>query len=186
MDSNSISKNNFNVAHIKLCTETEGPFKRCCIWFQGCDLHCPGCCNESLQALIPKHIMGLDELLGVIQKAKEDFGIEGITISGGEPILQKGLPLLLRRAHEMGFGIILFSGRTYESINDDVKNNVDLLIDGPFVEAQIDHERALLGSKNKGLHFVTNRYLKQEGYFHNPVAIEEIALGTDYIFINGD
>ena len=77
--------------------------------------------------------MGLDELLGVIQKAKEDFAIEGITLSGGEPILQKGLPLLLRRAHEMGLGIILFSGRTYESINDDVKNNVDLLIDGPFV-----------------------------------------------------
>lgn len=130
--------------------------------------------------------MSLEKLLSVIKKAKQDFCIEGITLSGGEPTLQKALPLLLQRVHEMGLGIILFSGKTSDNIDASIKNNVDLLIDGPFIEEQIDQERVLLGSKNKGLHFVTERYLSQEHYFNNPVSIEEIALGTDYIFINGD
>lgn len=130
--------------------------------------------------------MSLEKLLSVIRKAKQDFCIEGITLSGGEPTLQKALPLLLQRVHEMDLGIILFSGRTSDNIDGSIKNNVDLLIDGPFIEEQIDQERVLLGSKNKGLHFVTERYLSQEHYFNNPVSIEEIALGTDYIFINGD
>lgn len=186
MDSNLISKNRYNIAHIKLCTETEGPFKRCCIWFQGCDLHCPGCCNASLQSLVPNHIMDIDELMGVIEKARVDFGIEGITLSGGEPILQKGLSLLLRRVHNLGLGIILFSGRTIDYIPMDVQSNVDLLIDGPFLQEEIDHERVLLGSKNKQLHFLTDRYVGQKDYFNNSVAIEEVSLGADFIFINGD
>ena len=130
--------------------------------------------------------MSLDKLLSVIRKAKHDFCIEGITLSGGEPTLQKALPLLLQHVHEMGLGIILFSGRTFDNIDVSIINNVDLLIDGPFIEEQIDQERVLLGSKNKRLLFVTKRYLSQEQYFNNPVASEEIALGTDYIFINGD
>ena len=100
--------------------------------------------------------------------------------------MQKALPPLLQHVHEMGLGIILFSGRNFDNIDVSIKNNVDLLIDGPFIEEQIDQERVLLGSKNKRLRFVTKRYLSQEQYFSNPVAIEEIALGTDYIFINGD
>lgn len=186
MDSNSNSKSNFNVAHIKLCTQTEGPFNPCCIWFQGCDLKCPGCCNEFLQALVPNHIMSLESLLEVIAKAKEDFDIEGITLSGGEPILQKGLPLLLEHVQTMGLGIILFSGRSMASISPEIVSRVDLLIDGPFIQEKLDTERVLLGSTNKGLHFITERYKAQEGYFHNHIAIEEITLGTDYLFINGD
>ena len=186
MDSNSASKSNFNVAIIKLCTQTEGPFKRCCIWFQGCDLKCPGCCNESLQPLLPNHIMSFEELMGVILQAKAEFDIEGVTLSGGEPILQKGLPLLLRRIHEEGMGIILFSGRQKGSIDHEIVENVDLLIDGPFIAEKRDFERVLLGSTNKGLHFITDRYKDQESYFYNPIAIEEVALGRDYLFINGD
>lgn len=186
MDSNSNSRSNFNVAHIKLCTQTEGPFKRCCIWFQGCDLKCPGCCNEALQALIPNHIMSLEKLIDVIKEAKESFNIEGITLSGGEPILQKGLPLLLERVHGLGLGIILFSGRNMASIGPEIVSQVDLLIDGPFIQEKLDTERVLLGSTNKGLHFLSDRYIKQENYFHNPIALEEITLGKDYLFINGD
>ena len=130
--------------------------------------------------------MSLESLLEVIAKAKEDFDIEGITLSGGEPILQKGLPLLLEHVQTMGLGIILFSGRSMASISPEIVSRVDLLIDGPFIQEKLDTERVLLGSTNKGLHFITERYKAQEGYFHNHIAIEEITLGTDYLFINGD
>lgn len=81
----------FNVAYIKLSTKTEGPFNRCCIWFQGCNINCKGCCNRDLQELVPKHIVSLEKLVEIVQEAQRDFDIEGITLSGGEPSLQQGL-----------------------------------------------------------------------------------------------
>ena len=85
----------FNVAYIKLSTKIEGPFNRCCIWFQGCNLNCKGCGNKELQPLIPKHIVTISELIDIVKKAKAEFDIEGITISGGEPFAQKSAILSL-------------------------------------------------------------------------------------------
>ena len=59
----------FNVASINKCTEVEGPFKRLCIWFQGCNIHCIGCCNPDYQALIPKMLFSIDELVNIIKEA---------------------------------------------------------------------------------------------------------------------
>ena len=86
MDS-ALTSIKFNVAYIKLCTKTEGPYKRCCIWFQGCNINCIGCCNKDLQPLVPNHIVTLKELVDIVKEAKDKFDIEGITLSGGEPSL---------------------------------------------------------------------------------------------------
>lgn len=185
MDLNSSSQIKFNVAYIKLSTKTEGPFNRCCIWFQGCNIHCEGCCNKDLQTLVPNHIVSLENLLGIIKQAKESFGIEGVTLSGGEPSLQKGLSFLNKEIHDLGLGIIMFSGKEKSQLDKELVASVDLLIDGPFIEGELDNDRILLGSKNKNLTFVTDRYKAEEEYFNNPVAVEEIT-AEDYIFINGD
>ncbi|HEY8504811.1 MAG TPA: 4Fe-4S cluster-binding domain-containing protein, partial [Gemmataceae bacterium] len=34
-----------SIAQTVACTEAEGPGKRFAVWFQGCPLRCPGCCN---------------------------------------------------------------------------------------------------------------------------------------------
>ena len=175
----------FNVAYIKLCTKTEGPFKRCCIWFQGCNLHCKGCCNVELQPLIPKHIVTLEELLSIVKDAKEQFDIEGITLSGGEPSLQNGLIEFNKEIHKLSLGIIMFSGKDKNQLNSDLVNSVDLLIDGSFIDTKLDANRILLGSTNKNLTFITNRYLNEKDYFDNPVSVEEVT-AEDYLFINGD
>ena len=36
-----------SVAQIVRCTEAEGPGKRYALWFQGCPLRCPSCCNPT-------------------------------------------------------------------------------------------------------------------------------------------
>lgn len=180
---NSLIK--FNVAYIKLYTKTEGPFNRCCIWFQGCNLNCNGCCNKELQPLTSNHIIELFDLVEIIKKAKEDFGLEGITLSGGEPSLQSGLVEFNNEIHKLGLGIIMFSGKDKSQLKEELVNSVDLLIDGPFIESQKDDARVLLGSKNKSLTFITNRYINQIDYFNNPISIEEVT-AEDYIFINGD
>ena len=179
------SKVKFNVAYIKLCTEIEGPYKRCCIWFQGCNLNCSGCCNKDLQPLIPNHIVSLEDLLKIIKEAKDKFDIEGITLSGGEPSLQSNLSLFNNEVHKMGLGIIMFTGKNMDNLNQELVESVDLLIDGPFIENQLDTKRVLLGSTNKHLSFITNRYKDQKDYFNNPVAVEEV-VAEDFIFINGD
>lgn len=177
--------NKFNVAHIKLLTKIEGPFNRCCIWFQGCNLNCKGCGNPDLQSLIPKHVLDEEQLLNIIRDAKEKYGIEGVTLTGGEPSLQTGLKSLNDKICEEGLGIILFSGKTIDMLDSDLVNSVDLLIDGPFIENQLDKKRILLGSTNKKLHFITDRYSDQESYFDSTVSKEEV-VAEDYIFINGD
>lgn len=175
----------FNVAYIKLMTEIEGPFKRCCIWFQGCNIHCKGCCNTELQELKPNHIVSLNQLTGIVKEAKEKYDIEGITLSGGEPSLQQGLISFNDEIHKLGLGIIMFSGKTKNTLNPELVSSVDLLIDGPYISEQHDNDRLLIGSKNKNLYFVTDRYKPYEDYFFNKNSIEEVTV-DDYIFINGD
>ena len=184
MDS-ALTSIKFNVAYIKLCTKTEGPYKRCCIWFQGCNINCRGCCNKNLQPLVPNHIVTLKELIDIVKEAKDKFDIEGITLSGGEPSLQTGLKYFNNEIHKLGLGIIMFSGKSKTYLDKSLVESVDLLIDGPFIEEQLDDKRVLLGSRNKKLSFITDRYKKEEGYFDNPISIEEVT-AEDYIFINGD
>lgn len=175
----------FNVAYIKLFTKTEGPYNRCCIWFQGCNIKCKGCCNKDLQSLVPNHIVTLIELINIVIEAKNKFGIEGITLSGGEPSLQVGLKHFNNEVRKLGLGIIMFSGKNKNLLDKELIESVDLLIDGPFIEEQLDNNRILLGSMNKQLSFITDRYKIDENYFYNPISIEEVT-AEDYIFINGD
>lgn len=175
----------FNVAYIKLSTKTEGPFNRCCIWFQGCNINCKGCCNRDLQELVPKHIVSLEKLVEIVQEAQRDFDIEGITLSGGEPSLQQGLLRFNNKIRQLGLGIIMFSGKSADCLDKELVDSVDLLIDGPFVEEQIDENRLLLGSKNKNLIFVSDRYKSEEKYFYTNISRNEVVV-DDAIFINGD
>ena len=142
------SQSKFNISYIKLSTKTEGPYNRCCIWFQGCNINCEGCCNKNLQSFSPNHIVSLKDLINIVKDAKIRFNIEGITLSGGEPSLQKGLIEFNNEIRKMDLGIIMFSGKNKKELTNDLVDSVDLLIDGPFIESELDNDRILLGSKN--------------------------------------
>ena len=129
--------------------------------------------------------VGRREIHLVFQAAKEKFNLEGITLSGGEPSLQKGLKHFNDEIHKLGLGIIMFSGKYKDELDCELVNSVDLLIDGPFIESKLDNKRLLLGSTNKHLNFITERYKNYELYFYNLKSLEEVT-AEDYIFINGD
>jgi anaerobic ribonucleoside-triphosphate reductase activating protein len=42
------STRTLRVAQVVPCTEAEGPGRRFALWFQGCPLRCPGCCNPEM------------------------------------------------------------------------------------------------------------------------------------------
>src|SRR5205809_6510245 len=75
-----------SVAQIVPCTEAEGPGRRFALWFQGCPLRCPGCCNPEMLSFEVGQRIALTGVMTDIRTAVEKHGIEGITLLGGEPI----------------------------------------------------------------------------------------------------
>ncbi len=155
----------FNVARINLCTEAEGPHKRMAIWFQGCTIGCPGCCNPELQEMKQAHIMSLQEIIDIAKKSKEENAIEGITFLGGEPTLQKHLTELSKELHNIDLGVILFTGYKIKQLKESLISSVDLIIDGQFIESKIDKSRNLVGSTNQTFYHVSQRYINEMDWF---------------------
>lgn len=175
----------FNVASINTCTEAEGPYKRLCIWFQGCNIRCPGCCNPDYQAFEVRHIMSHEDLIEVIKEAKTQFGIEGVTYSGGEPTCQQNLPLLTKEIKSLGLGVISFTGHKYKEVSEILKD-CDVVLDGPFQKERLERRRRILGSENQRIICLTERYKHCiDGWFSDPSRMVEVSIGSN-IVANGD
>lgn len=175
-----------NIAHINVCTEAEGPYRRMAIWFQGCNILCRGCCNPELQEIKAAHILTVRETLDIALKSKKENKIEGVTFLGGEPTMQEGLSYLANALALSGLGTILFTGMTYDSLEKSVRNAMDLIVDGRFEMSQIDEARNLVGSKNQEIIYVTDRYRDMSDWFLNTREKRiEINL-SDALFVNGD
>src|SRR5438876_8055488 len=101
------------VAQIVPVTEAEGPGRRCALWFQGCPLRCPGCCNPEMLPFEGGQRMALGEIVKKIRTAAEKDGIEGITLLGGEPIAHvAGAAALARATQLLDLSVMVFSGYT--------------------------------------------------------------------------
>lgn len=182
----SLMMSKYNVAQIHLCTECEGPFRRAAIWFQGCTLHCEGCCNPQLQPLVPKHIMTFEELLSVIETSRKLYHTEGVTFLGGEPTLQMNLSNLAAALQEQNIGVILFTGRIFSELSDELVSVCDMIIDGAFIASEIDTKRNLIGSLNQKIYHITDRYRNAEDWFYQK-RNKIVRIDTDdQLIISGD
>lgn len=175
----------FNIASVKKCTMALGPGARMAIWFQGCDIGCEGCCNPELQPLVPRHVVGLSELLDVAADSKESLDIEGVTLIGGEPTMQRSLPELARGIRSLGLGIILFTGREFSKLDPELVGNVDTVIDGRFVSTDRDYDRNLIGSRNQKIVNVTDRYSDSTWFTERRYDFVEVDLDGDEMVTNG-
>src|SRR5690348_18476003 len=85
------------VAQIIPCTEAEGPGRRFALWFQGCPLRCPGCCNPEMLPFDGGRDVPLAEVVRQVEAAATD-GVEGVTLLGGEPLAHAAGAAALARA----------------------------------------------------------------------------------------
>lgn len=119
-----------NISHSRI----NGPGNRLVIWVQGCKFHCKGCFNPETHPYTKGHLVEIDELAEMINGDKE---IEGITISGGEPLdYPKQLEALLYKIKN-SLTSIIYSGFTVEEIsqNESLKKLIkmsDLAIVGRY------------------------------------------------------
>jgi anaerobic ribonucleoside-triphosphate reductase activating protein len=145
-------------------TRANGPGDRFAVWLQGCPLRCPGCFNPETLDLNGGQEVGIEDLLARIDAA----GVEGVTVSGGEPLLQiddlidflAGIRILCR------LPVILFSGYSREEIlamphGSDVLGLADVLIAGRYRQGE-RVAAGLRGSENKQVHLLTNSYTREE------------------------
>lgn len=158
------------IAQVVPSTEAEGPGRRFAVWFQGCPLRCPGCCNPEFLPFKGGQTTTLREMSEGMRKAREQNGVEGITMMGGEPFAHlEGSVALARSARELGLSVMTFSGFTLEQLRERPEPEVeeligltDILVDGPYVREQPDTERRWIGSRNQRIHFLTPRYSQDE------------------------
>lgn len=140
------------VIDIKHGTTVDGPGFRTSIYFAGCTHHCPGCHNMHTWEPDQGTPYTIEELVAVIRRNEMP-----VTFSGGDPLYQiEGLTALATRLRQSGVGIWCYTGYTFEQLISipryrELLESVDVLVDGPFVEALRDTSLLFRGSSNQRL-----------------------------------
>ena len=141
-----------NKAHFPVTTLGYG--RRLGLWVQGCGIGCAGCVSQDTWDTRGGWEADLEEVLAWCDSSRER-GVDGMTISGGEPFEQpRALKALLealdawRRRLESPFDLLCYSGLPLDRIkrdHADVLAFLDVLIPEPFVAGRTGADRAAPG-----------------------------------------
>jgi anaerobic ribonucleoside-triphosphate reductase activating protein len=144
-----------------------GPGTRAVVWFQGCGRGCEGCIAPELWARDGGELVSPSALAEWVLGLE---GIDGLTVSGGEPMDQaEGLSAFLSvlRADRADLSIICYTGYALEELQRgseaqvSVLGLVDVLIDGPYRE-DLDRGTPLRGSDNQRVVLLSARHAASE------------------------
>ena len=149
------------VALLKYPVESLGPGKRVGIWISGCSKNCKGCMSEYAKDYSYGIEMSVEDIIGRIKEYSLS-GVDGVTVSGGEPFDSGQLKCLLEAINALGIeDVLVYTGYTLEEI-DDFKSFIGLigvLIDGPYVE-ELNDDMPLRGSSNQRI-FILKKELAE-------------------------
>lgn len=128
----------------------DGDGIRFAIFMQGCLRNCEGCHNPDTHALDGGRLIDTQEIIAAIKK---NSLLDGITLTGGEPLLQiAAANELALAAKSFGLNVWCYTGYIFEELPAEAApllKNVDVLIDGPFIESQRDLNLQFRGSRNQ-------------------------------------
>ena len=134
----------------------DGPGIRYTVFTQGCPHHCPGCHNPKTHAQDGGYTVDTEK---IIAQLRANPLLDGLTLSGGEPFEQPAACTeLARQAHALGLNVWCYTGYTCEVLLTAKKpaweallQQVDVLVDGPFLLGERSLELQYRGSKNQRL-----------------------------------
>jgi anaerobic ribonucleoside-triphosphate reductase activating protein len=184
--------NTLQIAQIVPATEAEGPGRRFAIWFQGCPLRCPGCCNPEMLLFEGGQSVRLEDLLADILRARDEQQVEGVTLLGGEPVAHAAPAAELAiRVQRAGLSVMVFSGFTLAELRTSSDPHVhrllghtDILVDGPYLRELPEARRRWIGSANQQIHFLTGRYRADDPRWLLPNTLE-LRLQGGELRVNG-
>lgn len=177
-----------NLAALCRHTATLGPGRRYAIWVQGCPFHCPGCIAPAWRELRIHQLVSVSRLVADILAVPE---LEGITISGGEPMLQAPAVWHLAtalRQHRPSLTLMLYTGFQLQELRTPTQLRLlevlDVLIDGRY-QAERNDNRGLRGSSNQRVHLLSSAYrdLGTEFFTHSPRHVELLPHAEELLMI---
>lgn len=184
-----MDKSKLNLAALCRKTQALGPGNRAVIWVQGCPFRCKGCISPQWLPIIQANEY---QPKALAESLLADPEIAGLTISGGEPIIQaSALSDFVEYARNIrDLDVIMFSGYYYENLlafpeSSPVQRllrQVDVLIDGPYDEKQ-NHNLGLRGSSNQRFIHLTGRLRDYD--FEHRVRQAEIHISDGEIMFVG-
>ena len=144
-----------------------GPGNRLGIWVQGCQKRCPECANPELWDLDERKEIPIDLLTAIATISITSQGLSGITVTGGEPMLQaKELAQFLDRLKPICDDVLVFTGFNYKELKQSHDPNVhaalsgiSVLVDGEYRYQENTGER-LRGSGNQRIIFLKEDHRK--------------------------
>ncbi len=162
-------------APIQIDSVVDGEGIRAVIWTQGCPHNCLGCHNPGTHDFKGGYLEDVETLKKEIDSLE---GQDGITFSGGDPLMQIDACLeLAKHSKKRGLNVWCYTGFTFEQLlimsktNNalvELLNNIDVLVDGKFDLAKKSFEAPFRGSTNQRV-LDCKESIKQQ----MPIEIEE-------------
>lgn len=155
-----------NYAAIKNCDIANGPGVRVSLFVSGCTHRCKGCFNEVAWDFDYGNAFTQDTIDTILSMLEPDY-VKGLTVLGGEPFEpenQADVVKLLRQVKDKfpQKSVWAFSGYLFDKdiinqrlgpweVTKEFLSFLDVLVDGPFIEAQKDLTLRFRGSSNQRL-----------------------------------
>lgn len=153
-----------NYANIKNCDIANGPGVRVSLFVSGCTHHCKGCFNEVAWDFAYGEPFTREVEDRILEMLRPDY-IKGLTLLGGEPFEPQNQPALVAflrrvRATYPQKSIWAFSGYLFDrdilpgrlgdpAVTREFLQYLDVLVDGPFIEAKKNLSLRFRGSSNQ-------------------------------------
>lgn len=153
-----------NYGNIKFYDIANGEGIRTSLFVSGCTNRCQGCFNEEAQDFNYGQLYTPETKQTILEQISKPY-VAGLSILGGDPLCQNNAGLtylieLINAVHDLGKTVWLWTGFIWEDF-DHIKMslnkalikallyNCDVVVDGPFIEAQKNLTLAFRGSSNQ-------------------------------------
>lgn len=167
------------IAGVEIESIVDGLGIRYTIFTQGCKHNCKGCHNPSTHDMNG----GLDvSIIEIAQDILSVKSIDGVTLSGGDPIYQvKECNSLIEmlRSQRADLNFWVYTGFTLEQLIDKkdneidkLLNQIDVLVDGKFILEKKTLNKPFVGSSNQ-------RVIDMQAYRENGI-IKELEIEEVY------
>ena len=150
-----------NYADIRRVDVANGPGVRVSLFVSGCTHRCPGCFNRETWDFHFGALFGEEQIRAILDYLRPAH-IQGLSLLGGEPFEPENQQTVLQlvervRAELPEKDIWCYSGYLFEALSDGkvgaysraLLEQLDILVDGPFVEQRKNLSLRFRGSDNQ-------------------------------------